>query len=33
MPAIIVATIAATKKKPGSQDEETVFEIKVFAFG
>jgi hypothetical protein len=32
MPTIIVATIAATKKKPGGQDKETIFEIIIFAF-
>jgi hypothetical protein len=30
MPALIVAAIAATKKKPGSKDIETVFKIIVF---
>jgi len=32
MPAIIVATITATKKKPGCQNKETIFEIIIFAF-
>jgi hypothetical protein len=31
MPATVIATIAATKKKSGREDVETVFQIVVFA--
>jgi hypothetical protein len=32
MPAIIITTVAAIEKKPGSKDVETVFKIIIFAF-
>jgi hypothetical protein len=31
MPAPVIATITATKKEPGCEDIETVFEIVIFA--